>query len=199
MEVIEIVAEQDRLTLRQRWGHAFAILVSLLMLLFSLNLRTQLANAAVLYESPQAGILAFYPQNWLIDTSGEYVFRVRDMSRSGFKTTFQVGVEPIGADAMERNIADRLTLDRLQTLTAYQVLSQQPYLLLDERPAQAVSYTFVSSDASPFLQGVPAVVRGLDILTISGGQAIVITYLADANVFEQEFSRFEQFLQRLQF
>jgi hypothetical protein len=199
MEVIEIISESQDLTLRQRWAHVFAILVSVLLLLFGLNLRNQLANAAVPFESPQAGITAFYPQNWLIDTSGNYVFRVRDMSRSGFKTTFQVSVQPVGSDAAERNVADRLTLDRLQTFTAYQVLAQEPYSLPNDRHALAMSYSYVSSDASPFLQGVPTVVQGLDILVISGGQAIIVTYRADVNDYQQELSKFEQFLRRLQF
>ncbi|MDQ7024788.1 MAG: hypothetical protein Q9P44_04440 [Anaerolineae bacterium] len=199
MEVLEIIGESQDLTLRQRWANVFAILLSVLLLLVGLNLRNQLATAAVLFESPQAGITAFYPQNWLLDSSSDYVFRVRDMSRSGFKTTFQVSVQPVGSDAEERNVADRLTLNRLQTFTAYQVLSQQAYLLPNDVSAQAVSYSYVSSDVSPFLQGVPTVVQGLDILTISGGQAIIITFRADADTYQHELPRFEEFLRRLQF
>lgn len=199
MQVIEFIGEVQGLTLRQRWADVFALLISIVLLLFGLNLRNQAANAAAFYETPQAGISAFYPQNWLLDTAGDYVFRVRDMSRAGFKTTFQVAVQPVGPDAQERNVADRLTLDRLQTFTAYSVLSQSPMRLPNDVPAQAVSYTFVSSEVSPFLEGVPTVVRGLDILTISGGQAIIISYRADATFFEDEFPRFEQFLRRLRF
>lgn len=199
MEVVEITNKSAGLTLRQRWANVFAILISILLLLAGLNLRNQFTNAAVLYESPQAGISAYYPLNWLIDTTGDYVFRVRDISRAGFKTTFQVAILPIGPDAEERNVADRLTLDRLETFTAYQVLLQEPFNLRGEIPAQAVSYTYVTSDASPFLQGIPTVVRGLDIVTISGGQALVITFRADSAVFDDEYPRFVQFLRRLQF
>ena len=109
MEVIEIISESDDLTLRQRWANVFTILVCVLLMLLGLNLRNQALNATTLYISPQAGVTALYPQNWLIDTSGDYVFRVRDMSRTGFKTTFQVTVQPVGSDAQERNLADRLS------------------------------------------------------------------------------------------
>src|SRR5688572_18813508 len=112
MEVIEIISESEGLSLRQRWANVFAILVSVLLMLFGLNLRNQVLNATIYYQSPQAGVSAYYPQNWLLDTSDDYVFRVRDMSRTGFKTTFQIAVRPVGEDAVERNIADRLTLDR---------------------------------------------------------------------------------------
>ena len=196
MEVIEIISESEDLTLRQRWANVFTILVCILMMLLGLNLRNQTLTATTFYESPQAGISAQYPQNWLIDTDGSYVFRVRDMSRIGFKTTFLVTVQPVGADAQERNLADRLSLDRIVDFTDYRVQPLEMYDFPDGRDAQALNYTYVATDASPFLQSVPTVVRGLDILTISGGQAIIITFRADADNFEEELPRFEQFLRQ---
>lgn len=199
MEVIEIISESEDLTLRQRWANVFTILVCILMMLLGLNLRNQTLTATTFYESPQAGISAQYPQNWLIDTDGSYVFRVRDMSRTGFKTTFLVTVQPVGADAQERNLADRLSLDRIVDFTDYRVQPLEMYDFPGGRDAQALNYTYVATDASPFLQSVPTVVRGLDILTISGGQAIIITFRADADNFEEELPRFEQFLRQLEF
>jgi hypothetical protein len=199
MEVIEILSESTGLTLRQRWANVFVFLISALMLLFGLNLRNQVLTASTYYESFEAGIRAFYPENWLIDSAENYVFRVRDMSRTDYKTTFQVAVQPVGPDAQERNLADRLTLDRLQTFTDYRVQALVPYMLPSGIEAQAMSYTFVTTEASPFLQGVPTVVRGLDILAIRGGQAVIISYRADANNFDEELIRFERFLQDLEF
>lgn len=199
MEVIEIISESEGLTLRQRWANVFTILVCILLMLLGLNLRNQALNATTLYISPQAGVTAHYPQNWLIDTSGDYVFRVRDMSRAGFKTTLQVTVQPVGSDAEERNLADRLSLDRIVNFTDYRVQPLEMYTFPDGRDAQALNYTYVAVNASPFLQSVPTVVQGLDILTISGGQAIVITFRADASNFNEELVRFEQFLRQLEF
>lgn len=199
MEVIEIISESEGLTLRQRWATVFTVLTCIMLMLLGLNLRNQALNATTLYVSPQAGITASYPVNWLLDTTGNYVFRVRDMSRSGFKTTFQVTVQPIGADAQERNLADRLSLDRIIQFTDYRVQPLEDYTLPNGDDAQALNYTYVSTSASPFLQSVPTVVRGLDILVIRGGQAIVAIYRADADNFEAELPRFEQFLRQLEF
>lgn len=199
MEVIEIISESEDLTLRQRWANVFTVLICILMMLLGLNLRNQTLTATTFYESPQAGISAQYPQNWLIDTDGSYIFRVRDMSRIGFKTTFLVTVQPVGADAEERNLADRLSLDRIVDFTDYRVQPLEMYDFPGGRDAQALNYTYVATDASPFLQSIPTVVRGLDILTISGGQAIIMTFRADANNFEEELPRFEQFLRQLEF
>ncbi|MEL7433117.1 MAG: hypothetical protein AAFN11_04145 [Chloroflexota bacterium] len=199
MEVIEIISESEGLTLRQRWANVFTIMVCVLLMLLGLNLRNQAASATTAYASQEFGIAAQYPQNWLIDTSGEYVFRVRDMSRTGYKTAFIVTVQPIGPDAQERNLADRLSLDRITSLTDYRVQPLEPYVFPDGRTGQALNYTYVASAASPFLEAIPTVVRGRDIVTISGGQAIVITFRADVENFDAELSRFEQFLRQMEF
>lgn len=199
MEVIEIISDSSDLTLRQRWANVFTILLCILMMLLGLNLRNQTLTATTFYESPQAGITAQYPQNWLIDTQGNYVFRVRDMSRTGFKTTFIVSVQPVGPDAEERNLADRLSLDRIITFTDYRVQPLAMFNFPDGSSVQALNYTYVATDTSPFLDSIPTVVRGVDILTIRGGQAIVMTFRADADNFDAEFPRFEQFLRQLEF
>ena len=51
---------------------------------------TRPSTRRVPYVNSEVGIRALYPQHWLIDTSGDYVFRVRDLSQLGFKTTIQV-------------------------------------------------------------------------------------------------------------
>lgn len=199
MEIIEIISESESLTLRQRWAVVFTILLAVLLLIVGLNLRNQVTNAVTSFENPQAGISALYPSGWLLDTSPDYILRVRDMSRSGFKTVFQVAIIPVGTDASERNIADSLTLDRLETLIDYRVQPLYTMILPDNREAQALEYTYVDTQASPFLAGNPSVVRGMDLLVISGEQAVVITYRAELSIYEQQYPVFLEFVRRLAF
>lgn len=199
MQIIEILNAAEELTLRQRWANVFTILIAIVLLLFGLNQRNNILNATTIFDSVQDGIRAEYPQNWLLDTSGNYIFRIRDMSQTGYKTSIQVAVLPIGPDAQERNVAETLAFQRLSILTAYEQLAVDPYTLPDETAAQAVRHVFISRNSSPFLQGIPSVVRGMDILALRGGQAVVITFRADAAIFDQEFIRFEEFLERLSF
>ncbi|MCU0511273.1 MAG: hypothetical protein MUE40_01755 [Anaerolineae bacterium] len=198
MRLIEVRGAATE-TRRQRQAHALTLIVAAVVLLYGLNLRQSTLEAVVPYVNIQAGITAFYPQNWLLDTAPDYVFRVRDMTRRGYKTTIQLSVQPVSDDTSGRNIADRLALTRARTFTGYSVLAVEPYPLRDGFSAQAVSYTYVSQESSPFLQGIPVVVVGLDIITISRGQALVITFRADAATYRQELPRFEQFLQALEF
>jgi hypothetical protein len=199
MEIIEIISESENLTLRQRWAVVFTIVTGIAMLVVGFNLRNQVNTAVASFENPQAGISAFYPQGWLLDSSPDYILRVRDMSRSGFKTVFAVSIIPVGTDASERNIADSLTLDRLETLIDYRVQPLYGLSLPDGREAQALEYTYVDTQASPFLAGNPSVVRGMDLLVISGEQAVIITYRAELSIYEQQYPIFLEFLRRLVF
>jgi len=198
--VIEIGTARDELTQRQRWSHYFALIFGAIAFLIGVNLRDSTLHATNLYTNNQAGITAEYPANWLIDSSpGNYVLRVRDPSQVGFKTTFQVAIGPVGAASAARNILDALSLNRAQTLAAYSILSRESFVLPDETEATSMTYTFVATETNPFLESLPVVVEGLDILTIKRGQAIVITFLSDSRTYEQSYTIFEQFLRNLKF
>ncbi|MBC7811362.1 MAG: hypothetical protein H7175_09450 [Burkholderiales bacterium] len=127
------------------------------------------------------------------------MFRVRNVSEIGFKTTLQVAIIPVGPDTTTRSILDGLSLSRFQTLAAYGVSSTTPYSLPNEREGTAMSYSYVDTSANPFLESVPVVVEGLDVLTISRGQAIVISFLADAQTYARDLVIFERFIENLEF
>ncbi len=196
MTIIEVRPQSDEITLRQRWSHYFTLFFGVIAVVLALNLRDSSENITRSYTNIQAGIRASYPQNWVIDQPPGYVFRVRDMARAGYKTTIQIELRPISLAASVRNLIDILTLDRSQTLAAYNVLSRSPFLFNDSE-VTALQYTFVSSGESPFLETLPTVVRGLDILLLRGSQAIIISFLADTASYEKQLPIFERFLAAL--
>jgi hypothetical protein len=198
MGFIEINA-QGSASFRQRWSHYLAILVGLVGLFIGVNLRDIALYSTTLYNNTQAGIRAEYPQNWLLDEEGDYIFRVRNTTEPGFNTTIQVAALPVSTGSSPTNILNALTLDRAQTLSAYTVLDERPYPLPNEVEGTAMSYIFVETDPNPFLQGVPVVVEGLDILTIARGQAIIITFLTDADTYAENLPILEQFMSTLEF
>jgi hypothetical protein len=200
MTLIEIDERREELTQRQRWSHYFVFIYALIAIFIGFNLRSTTLDATTPYVNSQVGIRAFYPQRWLIDTSGDYIFRVRDLSQSGFKTTIQVDVQPVTINTSARNLLDTLTLNRSQTFSGYKVRSQQDdYKLPNGQPATAMRYVYVVGDNNPFLQTIPSVVEGLDILTIRRGQAIIITFLSDSQTFDDNLPIFERFLDDLEF
>lgn len=195
----EFGASGSKLTWRQRWSYYLSVILAVAFFAIGLRLREDALTAVVPYANVQAGIQALYPQDWLLDTSGDYVFRVRDMSHLGFKTTIQVSVRPVSDDTDEQNVFNSLTLSRSQTLSNYGGSPIEPYILPNDVEALSMFYTFVTRETGTFLEGVPVVVAGLDILTIRRGQAIIITFQAESDIYERELAVFERFLDSLVF
>ncbi len=199
MSIIEVNEGRAELTQRQRWSHYFVFIYALIAVFIGFQIRGATIDATVPYVNSQVGIRAFYPQRWLIDTSGDYVFRVRDLSQPGFKTTLQVDVQPVTLNTSARNLLDTLTLNRSNTLSGYSVLSRTPYTLPNGLEATAMHYVYVAANDNPFLEAIPTVVEGTDILTIRRGQAIIITFLCDTQTFDNNLPIFTRFLDDLEF
>lgn len=189
------------LTRRQKWNNYIALLFALIGFASGLNLRNSTLYATSFYKNAEVGIEAQYPQNWLIDFDGDYIFRVRDLKNIGYKTTIQVSTQTLGANISNRNVFDAINLKRYSILAAYKVLSiDDNFSFPSGIQAAAMRYAYAESgNTNASLQDLPVIVRGIDILVIQGGQAIVITFLADSNVFEGEYFVLENFLANLKF
>lgn len=200
MTIIEVGREQtEGISPRQRWSHYLVILYGVVMFIIGVNVRDSLLYATVPYEDTRVGVRAFYPQNWLLDTEGDTIFRVRDMTQAGFKTTLQVQIQPISAVSTARNLLDNLSLSRSQTLDGYRQFPRETVTLSGELPATAMEYTFIYSEPNPFLENIPTVVTGRDIIILQRGQAVIVSFQADADQYEQLYPIFETFLEDLDF
>lgn len=188
-----------QITPRQRWSIAITYFLLVAGFALGVNQRESTLNLASDYSNLEAGISAKYPARWLLEETGSFIFRVRDMAHRGFNTVIEVSAAPVGRDTSERNIFDQLTLRRSQILTDYAVLGYDDYLLADDTPAVAMSYSFVARDSSPFLEGISSIVNGLDILTIRRGQALVVSFRADADIYQRELETLRWFIQHLEF
>ena len=190
----------QELSFRQRWNNYIVLLFSLITLFGGISLRQQILTATSTYINPEVGIRAQYPQDWLIDNDGAYIFRIRDMRNIGFKTTIQLAIQAISESTTTRNIADLLTLNRSQSLAVYNVLDIDDHFILpDQKSATALSYTYVAIDTDPLLESIPVVVQGLDVLTIRRGQVIIVSFIADGDSFLSKYPDFEQFLANLDY
>ncbi len=187
------------LTPRQRWSMVFSFVLIGLGLIAGANLRDSSLNQSLIYSNVEAGITARYPHRWLLSEAADYVFRVEDTAQLGFNTQIELRTLPVGPDTSERNLLDRLTLRRSQTLIDYTVLGYDIYVLPDDNAAVTMSYSYVSRDTSPFLEGVSAIVAGLDVLMISRGQAVIVSFRADASIFQRERAILDRFIQSLEF
>ncbi|MCU0496960.1 MAG: hypothetical protein MUF87_06365 [Anaerolineae bacterium] len=195
MRFFDLLGQESDLSRNQRWGHYLTVFFGLFCFVIAINLRDNILYATVEYVNVEAGIRVNYPVGWLIDINGQgYIFRARDVSRIGYKTTLQISTIPLAVGIEARNILDDLSLFRSLRLSNYKILSIQPYTLPDGESATLMEYVFVSDDPNPFLEAVPIVVTGRDILTIRRGQAILITFLADSQTYDADLTIFNRFL-----
>jgi len=183
---------------RQRWAFALSYLLLLLGLLLGLNLRDNVLHRVSPYSNVEAGIAAEYPAGWLLDELPPNIFRVRDHSHPGYPTTIEARTLPLGPDIVERNLLDQLSLQRAQTLIDYVVLGYEPFAMPDDNLALSMNYAYIARENSPFLEGSATLVRGIDILSIRRGNALVLSYRADARIFEREYPTLLAFLRSLE-
>ncbi|MFN8377154.1 MAG: hypothetical protein U0452_00645 [Anaerolineae bacterium] len=200
MGLIVEQSQPNTLSQRQRWSHIFTIAFAVLAIFLALQLKNANQTATVVYSDPVVGITVDYPQNWLLDTTGDAVLKVSDESAEGFKTSIEVRVLPLGVGLAERNLVDNLILSRSQSLASFDVLERESMTLgEDERPATSLVFTYVASESNPFLESLPTVVEGMDVITTQGGQALIVTFLSDATSYEQNLAIFQRFLDEIDF
>ena len=176
---------------RSRNDRLSAILVVALviaLLALGLALRGRALVRARTYIDRETGIEVRYPADWLLDTSGDYVMRVRNPSARPFKTEYSIRIAPASGQTSVRNVLDALTLQRSNTLSAYRVLSVN-----EEEETTRMTFAYVEADPNPFVQQLSIVVRGMDVVILDGNRAIVVTFAAEAERFEDELPGFERF------
>ncbi len=198
--IVEIGQQQDQGNLRQRWSHYFVLAYAAVSIIVAVNLRISVLNETLPYSDVETGIRARYPVGWLIETGEDYVFQVRNVGRIGYKTSIQVSIRPVSLNTTTRNLLDALSLSRAQTLTAYRVLAIEDGLrIANDIPATRMRYVFVDVSPDATLQRIPIVVEAFDVIAIQEGQAIIMSFLADATTFEQERPAFERFINETDF
>jgi hypothetical protein len=181
-----------------RWAHVFSTIVLIAGIVFGLVLTDNAINDVRIYTDIRFGITAFYPATWSFASSPDFVFRARNLTERGFPTTIQIRAQAVPDSISPRQVFDTLSLERLQTLASYNVISS-PYTitLADGVPALVIEYAYANAEADPFLERIPTIIRGQDVVTIRRGQAVTISYLSDEQSYEQNLPVFEEFLLRL--
>jgi hypothetical protein len=194
-------SDQSALNFRQRWASYLTILVAIGALTFAYSLRSRALNATTGFENKQAGVAARYPSNWLLDQQGvsDIIFRVQDPAALPFKTTLQVSLLTVGPDATSADIPDLLNMTRASTLSTYRPLNIAPITLPNGTHGLRMAYAYVASEENPFLQSVPIVVRAVDVIVLRSNQALVITYRADTQSYDENLHFFDSFLRSLEF
>jgi hypothetical protein len=193
------IFERSDLSFTQRWNSYLALVVAVAALVGGLTLRNNTLSRTQTFEDLEAGVRAQIPAGWLVDAaSDEYVFRAQDPAALPFKTLLQVSVIPVGPDAVPDNILDTLNITRPLRLSAYKIINRTDITLRDGSPAKRMTYAYTQDERNPFLETLPTVVEGVDVVVLRGSQAIVITYREESAQFDDNLYRFEDLLRTLE-
>lgn len=188
------------LNFNQRWNSYLAIALAVVTAFIGVTLRDGALNATVTFEDLESGVRAQVPADWLLDSRAttEYVFRVQDPNSLPFKTTLQVTFLAVGPNATPRNVLDEININRAKQLSAYRPISTAEVTLRDGTPASRMVYAYTQDERNPFLESLPVVVQGVDVVVLRRSQAAVITYREEINAFDDNLYRFENLLDTLE-
>ena len=188
------------LNFRQRWATLLTFALTGFALIGGVVLRASVIGGTQAFVDSAAGIAARYPTGWLIErgtTGADFVFHAEDPAALPFKTTLSVAILPIGPNATVNDVAQLLTVKRAQTLAAFRSLGTDVYALPNGTPATRLEYAYAAVDPNPFLSAAPVVVRAEDIIILSHGQAVIASYLSEAQTFADNEHYFTAFLRGL--
>ncbi len=190
------------LTFRQRWATYFTIALTIAALVGGALLRANVENATLPFSDKKTGIAVRYPAAWLLERGipgSDFVVRAQDTAAMPFKTTLSVSILPFGPNATVSDVTLFLAVKRAQSLSSYRSLGSSLMTLPNGVQATQLRYAYAASESNPFLSSVPMVISASDVIVLTKGQAIIVTYLADAQTFDRNQHYFTEFLRRLEF
>lgn len=189
---------QTGMTRNDRVSAVLVVLLTLLAVGVGIAMRQRASGQEWTYVSRAAGIEAAYPAGWLVDESGDYIVRIRDPKGRPFKTQYRIATVPAGGQTSIRNVLDGLTIQRSTDLAAYRVVSVQEQTIAGQ-DFTVMNFTFVDADPNPFVQRLPTVVLGMDVVIRDADRAIVVTYMADEEAFATHYDDFQSLLAALRY
>jgi len=198
-EIINLDERNQPLSFGQRWNSYLSLAVVALALIFGLTMRSNTLNAAQTFEDLEAGIRANIPNGWLLDArSTDYVLRAEDPNALPFKTMLQVSVIPVGPDATPTNVLMMLNAERPSQFPGYKSISIKEETWRDGSPAIRLTYAYTQDERNPFLESMPLVIEGVDVIVLRRSQAVIITYREERSAFEENLYRFDNLLRTVE-
>ena len=198
-EKVLFTEPDEPLNRRQRWAGYLTVAVVLGGVVAGFSYRSNVIDAVFPFINREVGVRALYPARWLLEEGGtRFVLRATDPGALPYKTALQLRLIPIGEGARPAEILDLLDVDRAGRLPAYRSLGRSP-ITLGGLPGLQMTYAFAYTEPNPFLNTEPVTVRAVDIVVLRPGQAVVITYEAEAAAFERHRHYFTAFVRSLQF
>jgi len=186
------VRRRDR---RSDWAVVALVIVALLL--------GALLRNAVLYHTESFALdnidlSGRYPAGWVRQYGDDPILRLRNPRSGGVGTTLELRARPLADDADVALVLDALALERAAAVEAYKNLGTEQTSVRG-MPVTQRSFTYVSVDQNPYLDRLPVVVQGIDLVIRDQGRVVVATFLADVDEFNEDYRVFRRFVEDLEF
>ncbi|NWF63177.1 MAG: hypothetical protein HXY38_02625 [Chloroflexi bacterium] len=185
-------------SLGDRFAEIAVILITFIALTAGWYFKESVENASVPFEAD--GITAQAPKGWLQSgAEGDILLRTVDINSTGFGATYTIRQITVTSEATISEVASRVAFDHAQDLLAFRMLDQQEVKDANGRDAFMLNYVFVESNPDLTHAEMPSVVRGMDLIYISGERAIVVSFQSDEKNYDLDLGRFYTFLKSIKF
>jgi len=183
---------------RDRWADWAVIVVVVAALGLGLLLRE---NALYSYGSFALGdgdISGRVPANWVREYGDDPLIEARDPRSGAFNTKLVLRTRPLAPEMEASAALQSLALERADEVSAFRTLGTDP-VAVGGRTAMQRTFTYVQADPNPYLDRLPVVVKGVDLVLRDGGRVILVTYLAGVDAFDRDYRYFRDFVESIAF
>lgn len=162
-----------------RWVNGVVIAVVAVALLLGWWVKGAAESRATLFAVE--GLQLRYPAGWVrAEAKAPVLLQVQDRMAKGFPTGLTVQKRPLPASLAKplAAVQQTLALERARQWNAYRELDTEEGVTVGGHSGLHVTFAYVESNADPFLETLPVVVRGEDYYFDKDGQAYIFTLTA---------------------
>lgn len=138
-----------------------------------------------------------YPAGWTKETGDDPLLRVRDPRGGETGALLELRTRALAAEANPLLVLDALTLERAGRETAYQTLSTDQ-VTVGGKAATSRTFTYVAVNRNPYLERLPVVMKGVDLILKDDGRAVIVTFVDSAEDFDAGYRYFLAFVESLE-
>lgn len=181
---------------RARWADLAVVVLVVLALVGGWILREAVLSRATPFTA--GGVSGRYPAGWARETGQDPLLRVRDPRGGETGAVLELRTRALAAEASPLLALNALTLERASRETAYQTVSTDQ-VTLGGKAATSRTFTYVSVNRNPYIQRLPAVMKGVDLALEGDGRVFIVTFIDNVDDFDASYRYFLAFVESLEF
>jgi len=181
---------------RARWADFAVVVLVAVALVGGWILREAVLARATPFTA--GDVSGRYPAGWTKETGDDPLLRVRDPRGGETGAMLELRARALAAEANPALVLDALALERAAQTTAYQTLRTEQ-VTVGGRAATSRTFTYVSVNRNPYLERLPVVMKGVDLVLESDGRAVIVTFVDRADDFDASYRYFLAFAESLEF